>query len=62
MSGSSPSATPDDAFQDVDSESIHHVYPTFGREHVTDQRDQCWCHPSVEYFDDIAIVVHGVEQ
>lgn len=44
------------------SDRIHHVYPTFGREHVTDQRDQCWCQPSVQFEGDGAIIIHEAEQ
>jgi hypothetical protein len=46
----------------VDLDRIFHVYPTFGREHVTDQRDNCWCHPRVEFEGDGAIIIHEAEQ
>lgn len=43
-------------------EQIRHVYPTFGREHVTDQREKCWCQPRVEFVDGGAIIIHEAEQ
>jgi hypothetical protein len=47
---------------DLEDDQIHHVYPTFGREHVTDQRDDCWCQPRVEFEGDGAIIIHEAEQ
>lgn len=47
---------------DFDSEDIYHVSPTFGRKHVTNQRDQCWCQPKVEFHENVALIVHEVEQ
>ena len=47
---------------DLDDDQIHHVYPTFGREHVTDKRDACWCGPRVEFVEGGAIIIHEVEQ
>lgn len=47
---------------DLDNDSIWHVYPTFGREHITNQRDQCWCYPKIEFAYDGAIIIHEVEQ
>ena len=41
---------------------IHHVYPTFGREHVSNQRADCWCMPKVEFVEGGAIIIHEVEQ
>ena len=46
----------------IPDDRIYHNYPTFGREHVTDRRDQCWCQPSVEFINDGAIIIHKVEQ
>lgn len=46
----------------VEDDEIVHVYPQFGREHVTDQRDQCWCQPRVQFEGDGAIIIHEVEQ
>ena len=46
----------------VDGDRIRHVYPTFGREHVTDRRDSCWCQPRVEFVEDGAIIIHEAEQ
>lgn len=41
-------------------ERIRHVYPTFGVEHVTDKRADCWCGPRVEIIDGGAIIIHEV--
>ena len=46
---------------DLDDQIIH-IYPTFGRQHVTDQRDGCWCHPRVELTDGGVLVIHEAEQ
>ncbi len=46
----------------LEDEQIRHVYPTFGREHVTDQRDACWCQPKVDFVEGGAIIIHEVEQ
>lgn len=36
----------------VDPDSIGHVEPVGDlREHVTDERGQCWCKPAVELVD-----------
>ena len=43
-------------------DKIHHVYPTFGREHVTNDRAECWCQPRVEFVEGGAIIIHEVEQ
>ena len=53
-------------------DSIQHVYPQFGREHITNARDKCWCQPNVEFVTretaphdhEItgAIIIHEVEQ
>lgn len=48
--------------KDVPDELIFHVYPTFGREHVTDQREQCWCQPRVEFEGEGAVIIHEAEQ
>jgi len=40
--------------------AIWHVYPTFGREHVTDG-GECWCEPEPSDLDE-RIMVHHVEQ
>lgn len=50
------------AFREVPNDQIQHVYPNFGREHVTDQREKCWCGPRVELVDGGAIIIHEVEQ
>lgn len=47
---------------ELDDDRIHHVYPTFGREHVTDKRAGCWCGPVVEFVEGGAIIIHEVEQ
>jgi hypothetical protein len=47
---------------DMDNDDIWHVYPTFGREHITNQRDRCWCHPKIEFAYEGAIIIHEVEQ
>jgi hypothetical protein len=44
-----------------ESQEAYHVYPTFGREHVTEGKD-CWCQPRTEFFDGMPIIVHEVEQ
>ena len=46
----------------LENDRIHHVYPTFGREHVTNNRSECWCHPVVEFVEGGAIIIHQVEQ
>ena len=46
----------------LSDDHIQHVYPTFGREHVTDKRDQCWCQPKVELVEGGAVIIHEVEQ
>lgn len=46
----------------IEDEDIIHVCPTFGREHVTDRRDACWCQPNVQFEGDGAIIIHEVEQ
>lgn len=50
------------ALDDLEDDQIHHVYPTFGREHVTDKRTDCWCRPAVEFVEGGAIILHEVEQ
>ena len=50
------------SLSDLEDDQIHHVYPTFGREHVTDQRAACWCEPKVEFVEGGAIIIHEVEQ
>lgn len=52
-----PPRTPLGAIPD---DRIQHVYPTFGREHVTDKRDACWCQPRVEFVEGGAIITHEV--
>lgn len=47
---------------ELEDDRIRHVYPTFGREHVTDQLDRCWCQPRVEFVDGGAIIIHEAEQ
>ncbi len=37
--------------------SIVHVLPTYGREHVTDGDEDCWCEPELEVEDGGGIVV-----
>lgn len=46
----------------IDDRQIRHVYPTFGREHITNKRDECWCCPTVEFVEGGAIIIHEVEQ
>ena len=46
----------------VEGDDIVHVYPTFGREHITDKRDQCWCQPKVELHGEGAVIIHEAEQ
>lgn len=48
--------------EDVPDDRIHHVYPTFGREHVTDKRAACWCQPRIEFEGDGAVIIHEAEQ
>lgn len=47
--------------EDLDDEQIFHVYPTFGKEHITNQRQACWCQPRVEYVEGGAVVIHEAE-
>ena len=37
-----------------------HIFPTFGREHITDQ--SCWCGPRMELVEGGKIIIHGAEQ
>lgn len=46
----------------LEDDQIIHTYPTFGREHVTDRREGCWCQPKVEFVEGGAIIIHEVEQ
>ncbi len=39
---------------------LHHVYPTFGRAHITLGPD-CWCHPEQDP-DNPFVLLHNVEQ
>lgn len=48
--------------QSLEDDQIHHVYPTFGREHVTDKRADCWCQPKVDLHGDGAVIIHEAEQ
>lgn len=48
--------------EEIDSEDVYHVHPTFGRPHVTDQKDNCWCQPAVQFEGDGAIIIHEAEQ
>lgn len=50
------------ALEDMDDDMIFHVYPTFGREHVTDKRAECWCDPQIIFEGNGAIIIHEVEQ
>lgn len=50
------------SLENLADDQIHHVYPTFGRKHVTDSRDACWCQPKVEFVEGGAIIIHEVEQ
>ncbi len=43
-----------------DLEQRIHVYPVFGRDHVTDCGLDCWCHPTVDVFEP-ALIIHNVE-
>lgn len=44
--------------EELTDDQIQHVYPTFGKEHVTDQREKCWCQPRVEFIEEGAIIIH----
>lgn len=44
----------------IPEDRIRHVYPTFGREHITDKRDSCWCQPRVEFVENGAVIIHEV--
>ena len=50
--------TTDDDLDD----GTYHVYPTFGREHVTNRGAACWCGPHTEYVEGGKIIIHEVEQ
>lgn len=47
---------------ELEDEEIFHVYPTFGREHVTDKRLGCWCGPRLDFVEGGALIIHEVEQ
>ena len=47
---------------ELEDDQIQHVYPNFGREHVTDQRAECWCQPRVELVEGGAVIIHEAEQ
>ena len=50
-------------FDEIEDDKIHHVYPTFGREHVTEiRRYDCWCEPKVEFVAEGALIIHEAEQ
>ena len=38
-----------DPLEFLPDDAVLHAYPRFGREHVTDDRDRCWCCPQVEF-------------
>lgn len=42
-------------------EPCWHVYPTYGKKHVTDG-PPCWCEPDFERDEDTLIVIHHTEQ
>lgn len=52
----------------LDDEQVFHVYPTFGREHQTSEKLNCWCDPRVEFVHGKlgkvvgAVIIHEVEQ
>ena len=43
-----------------DDEDLIHVYPLFGREHITNQGKDCWCQPK-PLPDESAVLLHNVE-
>lgn len=45
-----------------EDENTHHVYPIFGRDHVTDRGAACWCGPRTEYVEGGKIIIHEAEQ
>lgn len=47
---------------ELEDDQIRHVYPQFGREHITNQRQDCWCCPVVEFVEGGAIIIHEAEQ
>lgn len=49
---------------DIPSEKIEHIYPQFGREHITDQRGKCWCQPEIMLlpYSGGALIIHEAEQ
>jgi hypothetical protein len=49
------------SIDDFDEDHIWHVYPRFGRAHIIDQKDKCWCMPRVDLDEDGAIVIHEIE-
>lgn len=55
-------STSTDGVDSLSDDEIQHVYPNFGREHVTDKRTDCWCRPHVELVDGGAIIIHEAEQ
>lgn len=52
----------DISLDDLEDDQIQHIYPTFGREHVTNQRADCWCSPRVESIEGGALIIHEAEQ
>ena len=47
---------------ELTDDQIYHVYPNFGREHVTDKRGECWCQPKAEFVSGGVIFIHEAEQ
>ena len=46
----------------IPDDRIYHVYPTFGREHITDKADKCWCCPEDRFVNNGAMIIHEAEQ
>lgn len=48
--------------EELEDDQIRHIYPTFGKAHITNQRERCWCQPQVSFVEGGAIIVHKAEQ
>jgi hypothetical protein len=44
----------------MDDDDLIHVYPLFGREHVTSGRE-CWCQPEPD-IEQPLVLIHHAEQ
>lgn len=68
MTGSATLNSADEVLSEwgIESDSVFHVYPRFGREHVTNGI-RCWCQPQCERVEEKGelvgvVIVHEPEQ